>query len=102
MTLLGPNQRELDSIIQNWSSKFDAERLGCASHSINEDLPPGFPPRLTSSLAWTGSDLRDELNYIYHLSENDKVEIDNALLAFKGTNCRSISRPDANSHVTWS
>jgi len=46
-------------------------------------LPAGFPKYLNSSLAWSGPELgRHE--YIYHLTEGDKLEIDKALFSFKG------------------
>lgn len=47
------------------------------------ELPPGFPKSLSSDLAWTGSRLCGE-EYIYHFTDNDKIEIDTALASFKG------------------
>ena len=50
------------------------------------ELPAGFPKYLTSNLTWSGPQLSDNLQYIYHVTENDKVEIDAALKLFKSVN----------------
>jgi hypothetical protein len=47
-------------------------------------LSPGFPSCLDSKMVWTGIDLADESKYIYHLTNNEKLEIDAALTKFKG------------------
>jgi len=47
------------------------------------ELPPGFPQYMHSKLAWSGSQLESH-QYIYHLTEDDKLEIDTALVSFKG------------------
>jgi hypothetical protein len=48
-------------------------------------LPFGFPKYLNSELAWSGSQLSSD-QYIYYLTESDKLEINAALASFKGIN----------------
>lgn len=49
-------------------------------------LPSGFPLFLDSELAWSASEIRIETEHIYHLTHQDKAEIDKALVFFKGQN----------------
>lgn len=83
MALLHPSHQASDHVLRSFATDFNTDRCGCGSGIILEDLPSDFPRRLTSKLVWTGSDFHDELKYIYHLSENDKIELDRALFAFK-------------------
>jgi hypothetical protein len=46
-------------------------------------LPQGFPYFLTTKQAWYPSEFSNEERYIYHLSSNDKLELDKALSYFK-------------------
>lgn len=48
-------------------------------------LPEGFPARVSSPRAWTGSDFSDPENYLVHLSFADVEEIKAALEHFKST-----------------
>ncbi|KAL1842569.1 hypothetical protein VTJ49DRAFT_4852 [Mycothermus thermophilus] len=50
------------------------------------ELPPGWPQALEGPLVWTSSDFPDEDVYIYHLTDQDKAEINDALAHFKTLN----------------
>jgi len=53
--------------------------------SCNEHaLPHGFPAQLNTKMAWYGTKLAKRLTYIYHLTDNDRLEIDYALASFYG------------------
>lgn len=52
------------------------------SHNL---IPLGFPPSLTSDQAWYASEFVNEDRYILHLSDDEKDELDAALVFFKGT-----------------
>jgi hypothetical protein len=47
-------------------------------------LPNGFPSQLNTKMAWYGTKLAKKLTYIYHLTDNDRLEIDYALASFYG------------------
>lgn len=47
-------------------------------------LPSGFPIFLDSKLAWPTSEVPGVLEYTYHLTQEDRAEIDSALKLFKG------------------
>ncbi len=47
-------------------------------------LPSGFPVFLDSKLAWSTSEVSSVLEYTYHLTQEDRAEIDDALKSFKG------------------
>lgn len=47
-------------------------------------LPAGFPKRIDSSLAWTGSQYTDESQYCFNLTDDDVREAEAALESFKG------------------
>jgi hypothetical protein len=44
----------------------------------------GWPTRLTGDLVWTGSQFRAEEEYVYHLTEAERIEIGSALAHFNG------------------
>lgn len=46
-------------------------------------LPDGFPEHLPDEIAWHGSRLGDETKYTYHLTNQDSLEVESALAAFK-------------------
>jgi len=46
-------------------------------------LPHGFPDRVSTRMAWHGSDLRETEQYVYELTVADLKEISEALSAFK-------------------
>jgi len=54
-------------------------------HNEKVELPAGFPQYMQSKLAWSGPQLESH-QYIYYLTEDDKLEIDKALDYFKGAN----------------
>jgi hypothetical protein len=49
---------------------------------IEHALPHGFPAQLSTKTAWYGTTLAKKLTYIYHLTDNDRLEIDYALASF--------------------
>lgn len=54
-------------------------------------LPPGFPTKLDSPLAWKSEEVENGTDWIYTLNDAQLVEIDDALKAFKGTLKRCLS-----------
>jgi len=44
----------------------------------------GWPDHQACALSWSGSDFVDEQDFVYQLSDEDKVEIENALSHFMG------------------
>lgn len=57
-------------------------------------LPPGFPAKLESSMAWTGADFRGDSEYTHVLSDAEKAELRAAVECFKCKSpCRSLMRP---------
>lgn len=46
-------------------------------------LPAGFPVNKDGKIAWVGSKISDG-DYVYHLTEAERVEIYKAVIAFKG------------------
>lgn len=45
-------------------------------------LPAGFPPKLSGSMAWRGADFKKS-DFIFHLSDADIAELESALVSFK-------------------
>lgn len=72
------------------SSRNDMHTIGSLSSikeatqdSRNERaLPHGFPAQLSTNMAWYGTKLAKRLTFIYHLTDNDRLEIDYALASF--------------------
>jgi hypothetical protein len=59
-----------------------------------QDLPTGFPSYLYSDLAWFAAQFPDEQHYVYHLTTEDKLEIDAALQSFQGVYTSSSFAPE--------
>ncbi|KAM7197561.1 hypothetical protein V8F33_005527 [Rhypophila sp. PSN 637] len=53
------------------------------NEKLETTLPPEFPPRLDSGLAWDGNTLSEEYDWNYHLTPEDLKEVDSALHYFK-------------------
>ena len=51
---------------------------------LESQVPAGWPKKLSGPMIWTGSDFPDESSFVYHLSSENKNEIQNALGHFKG------------------
>jgi|SRR5579871_718379 len=47
------------------------------------DVPRGFPTKVSGAWVWKGSDF-EEQDYVLYLQENDIIEIEKALISFKG------------------
>ena len=47
------------------------------------NLPSGFPPQLEAKLAWTGSSVSKDSDFILQLSDAEMVEVKTALEHFK-------------------
>lgn len=52
--------------------------------NLPSEVPVGWPTQLSGPLAWDRGDFPDENEYVYYLTEEDKLEISNALKTFKG------------------
>lgn len=48
------------------------------------EVPGGWPTKLEGPLCWTSDSFQDESEYVYTLTEEDKVELLAALKNFKG------------------
>ena len=59
-----------------------AKEIPCTPVSL---VPEGMPEFLDSPLAWSGIELPEEVSYTYHLSKEERDEIDEALTYFKGS-----------------
>jgi hypothetical protein len=72
-----------------WNPSFDRyqERVrSLARMNLNRpmNLPRGFPTTVREAWVWKGSDF-EEKDYVVYLQESDIIEIENALVFFKGT-----------------
>lgn len=66
--------------IESPSSMKEKNQDSCSENT----LPHGFPAQLNTKMAWYGTKLAKRLTYIYHLTDNDRLEIDYALASFYG------------------
>lgn len=57
------------------------------TESLSREVPSGFPNKLTSSLAWESRNVTDHYNWSYELTDDDLVEVQQALHHFK---CKSL------------
>ncbi|KAL3471566.1 hypothetical protein BJX99DRAFT_250348 [Aspergillus californicus] len=55
-----------------------------AAGKLATKVPAGWPTQLSGPLVWKRGDFSDENEYVYHLTDEDKLEISNALKVFKG------------------
>lgn len=58
-----------------------------AAGGLPTAIPHGWPTKLAGPLVWSKPDVDEESKYMHVLSDQDKVEIQSALNAFKGE-CR--------------
>ena len=63
---------------------------------LEKDLPPNWPSRVSGRLAWKGSDFLDDSAFVYHLSDDERNEVREALKYFKGEHYLSISQKGAS------
>lgn len=56
-----------------------------AAGNLPTQVPAGWPTKLSSPLVWDKGDFPDETEYVYYLTDEDKIEISNALETFKGS-----------------
>jgi hypothetical protein len=75
-----PEHRQI--LLQSWRAKEEKDAAASQSCTLLI-LPLGFPLFLDSELAWSPSDIQVKLDHTYHLTHEDKAEIDNALKSFK-------------------
>ena len=71
-----------------WNPSFERyqERVrSLAGLNLNRptDVPRGFPSTVHEAWVWKGSDI-EEQDYVVYLQEIDIIEIENALVSFKG------------------
>lgn len=104
MALVLPVQNpRVSQYIHNATSsqaRIDSSKDG-KQYDSNVELPDGFPISMDVELAWSGSRLSSD-QYIYHFTEDDKLEIAAALTSFKGVkhfNClHCVSHPQHAEH----
>jgi hypothetical protein len=53
------------------------------SAELEKEVPKGWPQAQTGPMAWTGSDFKDESEWVFNLSYDDKEEVSRALEHFK-------------------
>jgi hypothetical protein len=51
---------------------------------LEQEVPVGWPKKLIGPLVWSSEDIQDESGYIHVLTEDEKIELHNALKHFKG------------------
>lgn len=56
-----------------------------AAGNLATKVPAGWPTQLSGPLVWKRGDFSDENEYVYHLTDEDKLEISYALKIFKGS-----------------
>ncbi|KAL4975015.1 hypothetical protein BDW66DRAFT_167438 [Aspergillus desertorum] len=55
-----------------------------AAGNLPRKVPAGWPTQLSGPLVWDRGDFPDENEYVYYLTDKDKIEISDALETFKG------------------
>lgn len=60
------------------------------SNPLQSRLINGWPAHLDARLTWEPAQYAREDQFIYHLSEVEKEEIEQALRIFNGLNCRTF------------
>jgi len=90
-----------------WNPSFDRyqERVrSLARMNLNRpmNLPCGFPTTVREAWVWKGSDF-EEKDYVVSLQESDIIEIENALVFFKGTlsSLQTASSSNLCAHLTY-
>jgi len=87
---LRPEHRQI--LLPSWRSNKEADSITDSTWK-SSILPLGFPSFLDSKLAWSASEgIQLHLEHTYHLSLEDKAEIDNALHLFKSLNRLPLQR----------
>ena len=64
--------------------KFMARTKGWNRPALSNSLPAGWPQKVDGPMSWDGRSFADERDYVYELSEAQKLEIGEALAHFKG------------------
>lgn len=59
---------------------------------LEKSVPEGWPQSVSGPLVWKEGDFKDETQYVYMLTEDDKAEIVKALEYFKGKLAHSTFR----------
>ena len=54
-----------------------------AAGGLEKDVPPQWPKRVEGPICWNPEDIVED-DYVYHLTETDKKELEVALSYFKG------------------
>jgi len=50
---------------------------------LQPELPPGWPNELRGPLVWSGEDWKSEKQFVYMLSEAERLDLRSALVQFK-------------------
>ncbi|KAF8846804.1 Clavaminate synthase-like protein [Acephala macrosclerotiorum] len=59
---------------------------------LQQSVPEGWPQSVSGPLVWTNGDFKDEAEYVYLLTKDDKAEIVEALKYFKELDGEKVSR----------
>lgn len=84
MALTLPDPTYLD-VLSNKRNAIASSNIEITDFPVRDTLPKGFPSYVSVKLAWSGPDMTNEREYVYHLTYEEKEEIDSALRFFKGT-----------------
>jgi hypothetical protein len=79
---------------ESQNEKFE---ISNGTHALG--LPTDFPPYISSNLAWSAAQFRNEEQYVYYLTVEDKLEIDAALQSFQGAYTSVVLSYDYLSNV---
>jgi hypothetical protein len=75
---------------ENGSATVDFPKSKIITPLVSHATARGWPSHLTCALSWSGSDFVNEQRFVYELSKEDTVEIENALSYFKGKTNSSL------------
>lgn len=92
--LLGPPGQPDIAYVPDLENYQARSRRRLHDEQLDKTLPPGFPYRVDSKLAWKGATVHEEYNWAYHLTLADLEEVEAALAHFK-----SLGRPSAIGYV---
>ncbi|KAK2591712.1 hypothetical protein QQS21_010597 [Conoideocrella luteorostrata] len=93
--LLGPPGQPDIAYVPDLENYQARSRRRHYDEQLDKTLPPGFPNRVSSKLAWKGATVHEEYNWAYHLTLADVEEVEAALAHF-----RSLGQPSAIGDVS--
>jgi hypothetical protein len=92
-SIIAPSNGGYDDVIRpdiEWipslqTYKDRVERLKVLTTERQTSLPYGWPTKIEHPRAWSGSDFADSSKYVVQFTNADIVEIERALMHFKGS-----------------